>query len=59
MKRRGSQIDGSFIYRTVVNSAAGNDDFQIEVFRSREEMENNASPYKVLSSLDELLDFIE
>ena len=43
MKRRGSQIDGSFIYRTVVNSASGNDDFQIEVFRSREEIGNNVS----------------
>lgn len=59
MKRRGSQMDGSFVYRTIVNSGAGSDDFQVEVFRSKEEMENNAAPFKVLSSFDELLDFIE
>ncbi len=59
MKRRETEFDSSFVYRTVVNAAAGSADFQIEVFRSVEEMENNASPYKVLSSLDEFLDFID
>lgn len=59
MKRRGSQIEGSFVYRTIVNSGAGNDDFQIEVFRSKEEMEGNAAPLTILSSFDELLDFTE
>ncbi len=59
MKRQGSQLEGSFVYRTIVSGVAGSNDFQVEVFRSKEDMESNASPYKVLTSLDEFLDFME
>lgn len=58
MKRCESQFDGSFVYRTIV-SPTDTPDFQIEVFRSIEEMENNHTPYKVLTSIDEWIDFIE
>lgn len=59
MKRRGTLQDGAFVYRTTIGGAAGSDEIQIEVFRSKEDMENNASPYRVLTSLEDLLDFNE
>ena len=59
MKIRVNQSDGSFVYRTTVSGETDGNDVYIEVFRTKEEMENNSEPVQVLTSFDELLDFNE
>ena len=59
LKQQGELEGGAYVYRTIVNGSSDCEEVRIEVFRSKEEMDNNKPPYKILSSFDELLEFCE